>query len=99
MAETTPFAEETITVSVVAIGPTVSTFRPGGFSSRIKIRGLVEVLSGEMLYRLDSASATPDIDDHLGPIGTIIDVEDASRLRMIRNGAVDAKVKITYFIK
>ena len=98
MAKGTAFDEETLTVGVAASGPTVSVFRPGGFSDRIRIAGIMEVLSEGIFYRLDSKSATPDSSDHVAPVGTIAEVEDVSRLRWIRSGASDAQVKMTYLM-
>lgn len=99
MATGIPFDGETLTVGAVASGPTVSVFRPGGFSDRIPIQGIFEVLSNTIFYRLDSASATPDSDDHIAPVGTVVEVVDVARLRMIRSGGSDASVKLTYFMK
>jgi len=98
MAKGTAFDEETLTVGAVASGPTASVFRPGGFSDRIRIAGIMEVLSNGIFYRLDSKTATPDSLDHLAPVGTIVEVEDVSRLRFIRSGGSDATVKMTYLM-
>ena len=98
MAKGTAFDEETLTVGAAASGPTPSVFRPGGFSDRIRIQGIMEVLSNGILYRLDNASVTPDSGDHTGPAGTVVEIEDVSRLRFIRSSGSDAQVKLTYFL-
>lgn len=93
------FAEETLTVSNTALSPTTATFRPTGQSARIKVAAIMEVLTNGVWYTLQSATATPDVNDHQGTVGTVTEVEDVARLRLIRSSGSDAAVKLTYFQK
>ena len=92
-----PFAEETLTIGAAASGPTTATLRPTGHSSRIKVHAILEVLTESIFYTLQSAAATPDSGDHLGALGTVVEIEDVVKLRMIRSGGTNASVHLTYF--
>jgi len=86
------FAEETLIVSSSALSIT---------STLCVVRGrqtpaLLEVLSNAIYFTLNSPTATPDSGDYAAPVGTVISVERANYIRMIRQ-SVDSSVKVTCF--
>ena len=94
MTDGVPVAEETVDSTATAAGLTESLYKPSGM--RVERRALIEVLTQDVYYRLDSGSATPDSNDHAGLVGMRIDVRVPSRFRYIRQSA-DGKLKVTYF--
>ena len=89
-----PVAEETADSTAAAGGLTASLYRPANHA--VERTALIEVLTNDIYYRLDSGSATPDSNDHAGMIGAQISVDYPSRFRHIRQTA-DGKLKVTYF--
>ena len=88
----TGFAEETLTVSTVALGIT---------STLCVVRGqqtpaLLEVKTNSIFYTLDDPAATPDSGDYEASAGTIISTAKANYIRMIRQTS-DSSVKVTCF--
>ncbi len=88
----TGFAEETITVSTAAIGITSTLCLERGRQTP----ALLEVLTNAIYFTLNSPTATPDSSDHAAPVGTVISVNKANYVRMIRQSA-DSSVKVTCF--
>ncbi len=86
------FAEETITVGATATGITATLCTERGRQTP----ALLEVLTNAIYFTLDSPSATPDSGDYTAALGTVISVERANYLRMIRQTS-DSSVKVTCF--
>ena len=57
---------------------------------------LMPVRSPGQIFSRDSPTATPDSGDYAAPVGTVISVERANYIRMIRQ-SVDTAVKVTCF--
>ncbi len=88
----TGFAEETLTVSSSALSITATLCLVRGRQTP----ALIEVLTESIYFTLDSPTATPDSSDYAAPLGTVISVNKANQIRMIRQSA-DALVKVTCF--
>ena len=89
-----PVASETLTVGNTVKALTSTVYR----AHLVERKALIEVIGGQdIYYRLDSATATPTSSDHAGLVGMKIECEHPSRFGAIRQGAVDATIKVTYF--
>ena len=88
------FASEAITVSTVAIQITQTLCRVGS-STGTPTAALVEVITNAINYTLEGT--TPSSATHYLAAGGYLEVKDALRLTMIRNGGSDATVWVTCF--
>lgn len=97
---TEAYAYESITVSTAAIGLTSTKIVPTAGSLRPAFEAYITVEpTNGLRYRLDGTDPTSSEGHALAGGGsmTITGTKNLQKLRLIRSGATDAVVKVTYF--
>lgn len=85
-------AEENITVSTTPVGITPSILKVGG---NVTVWAIVEVVTQNIRYSF--LGGTPTGNDHLLQAKDVLLLTDPLSWRAVRDGAVDAVVKVTVF--
>jgi hypothetical protein len=92
----TPFAEASLAVSAASISITANLCRWPQTAAGRETPALVEVKNNPIWYTFVDPAGTPTSADHVGYVGTIIEVGIPSQFRAIRQ-AGDAVIKVTCF--
>ena len=102
--EWNPYAYEKVTVSTTAVGGTSATITQSDGQNPVGVRRARAVLlsvdaTNPIRYRIDGGTPTAtDGHELLGSDEVLIEgISSVSKLRMIRSGAADATVHLTYF--
>src|SRR3990172_1407416 len=92
----TPFAFETVSVSTSAIGLTATTYNPGQGSANA-VLAMLSTETDTIRFRLDGTAPTSSVGHQIfsGSFFYIC-AGDLSKLTMIRSGASDVAVSVTY---
>lgn len=93
-----PFAFETVTVSTSAIGLTAATYNAPSTGQPPAVMAFLTTEDDTMRFRVDGADPTSSVGHEVASgTGLIVCTASLPKLKMIRSGAADVPVSVTYF--